>query len=367
MKTCLVGPNDVRWRADLARMAHDMYHLPEYVALCGRQEQGEPAAFIAEEGEACFFVPLIFRPLPAHLARAAPGWRDATCPYGYPGPLIGRGSEDFLARAARALRETLAEHRVVSAFLRLHPLLSPPPEPLARLGQVVQHGETVSIDLTLPHEELWRQIRENHRRGIRRCQRLGYRVVIDDWDWYEAFQSIYRETMTRVGADEYYFFDHAYFEDLKTDLGPRLHLAVVLAEGEVAAAGLFFRVGGIVQYHLGGTRGRYLALAPAKLLFYEVSQWARDRGCHHLHLGGGVGGREDSLFRFKAGFSNVRHPFHTWRIVAAEAQYAALLRASGVQEEAVHGFFPAHRLRTPQEMSPKPARAPLGSAFVRGL
>lgn len=344
MKTCLVGPNDLRWRAALSRMAHDMYHLPEYAVLCARQEQGEPVAFIAEEGEACFFVPLILRPLPVHLARAAPGWRDATCPYGYPGPVASVEAAEFLARAAQAFRGTLAEHRVVSAFLRLHPMLSPPPEPLAQLGHMVQHGETVSIDLTLPHEELWRQIRENHRRGIRRCQRLGYRVVIDDWDWYEAFQSVYRETMVRVGAALYYFFDPAYFEDLRAALGPRLHLAVVLAEGELAAAGLFFREGGIVQYHLGGTRDRYLPLAPAKLLFHEVSQWARHQGCQRLHLGGGVGGREDSLFRFKAGFSTLRHRFHTWRLIADEAQYARLVGRSGVQAAPPHEFFPAYRI-----------------------
>lgn len=320
-----------------------MYHLPEYAALAGRQEQGEPAAFLAEEGEACFFVPLILRPLPAHLAPAAPGWRDATCPYGYPGPLASGESEEFLARAALAFRDTLAEHRVVSAFIRFHPLLSPSPEPLAQAGPVVQHGETVSMDLTLSDEERWRQIRPSHRHGIRQCQRLGHRVVIDDWELYGAFQSVYRETMVRVNAATYYFFDQAYFEDLRIALGSRLHLAAVLVEGEVAAAGLFTTVDGIVQSHLVGTRNEYLPLAPAKLLFYEVGQWARDQGNRLLHLGGGVGSRADGLFRFKAGFSSLRHPFHTWRIVADEAQYAVLARIGGGLGALTDAYFPAYR------------------------
>lgn len=40
-----------------------------------------------------------------------------------------------------------------------------------------------------------------------------------------------------------------------------------------------------------------------------------------MHLGGGLGAADNSLFLFKAGFSPLRHRFCTLRIVAAEDRY----------------------------------------------
>jgi hypothetical protein len=64
-----------------------------------------------------------------------------------------------------------------------------------------------------------------------------------------------------------------------------------------------------------------------------------------LHLGGGRGGAEDSLFRFKAGFSDRRHAFATWRWVVRPEAYERLCaarRAAGGPEPPA-GFFPAYR------------------------
>ena len=82
---------------------------------------------------------------------------------------------------------------------------------------------------------------------------------------------------------------------------------------------LFFEHAGIVQYHLGGTRDRFLETAPMKLLFHFARGWFKERGAEALHLGGGVGGKADALLHFKAGFSPLRARFHTWRIVADSA------------------------------------------------
>jgi hypothetical protein len=49
-----IGPADPGWSALLERVRHDVYHLPEYVALSAGWEGGEPLAFFAEDsGAAC--------------------------------------------------------------------------------------------------------------------------------------------------------------------------------------------------------------------------------------------------------------------------------------------------------------------------
>ena len=128
MRESLLSAASPLW-ADLLRgMQHDIYHLPGYAALCGRIEGGESHAFVASEGNDTLLVPLIIRQVPSRLC-GGQNICDATVPYGYPGPLVSgdcgmRGAGgSFLDRALDALMSSLQTRGVVSAFLRLHPLL----------------------------------------------------------------------------------------------------------------------------------------------------------------------------------------------------------------------------------------------------
>lgn len=334
MRADVLVPSDPAWAAFLATCRHDFYHLPGYVDLCARREGGEAVAVRLQDGAAAMLAPLVVRPVPGG------GWRDAGAPYGYPAPLLagspGPGQvEAFLRGFARAG----AELGLVSAFFRLHPLLELPAEPFARTGTLVDHGETVYLDLDLPTEELDRQTRANHRADARKLQAHGYRVVLDDWDRLPAFQAIYDETMGLHQASDAYRFDAAYFRDLRACLGERLHLSVVLApDGEPAAGGLFTRVDGLMQFHLAGTAQAHRRAGPAKLMLLHMRDTAKAWGVRRLHLGGGVGCREDSLAFFKQGFSRLRGRFSTFRMVLLPEVYRTL-----AGDAAAGDFFPAYR------------------------
>jgi lipid II:glycine glycyltransferase (peptidoglycan interpeptide bridge formation enzyme) len=239
---------------------------------------------------------------------------------------------------------------------------------------VVDHGPTVSVDLRRSAEELWRQTRASCRHDIARALRAGHRAFVDErFEHLPAFVGIYRATMERVGAARHYRFPESYFDELRHALGARLHLVVVAIGGEVAAGGLFVETCGLVQYHLSGTDARFAREAPTKLMLHFVRTWARERGDRRLHVGGGVGGAEDSLFAFKAGFSPERHRFQTLRVVADEAAYRALVRARdpSLDPSDRRGFFPLYRSpvedRGPGEGSfykPAPSAAPSGAASL---
>jgi CelD/BcsL family acetyltransferase involved in cellulose biosynthesis len=355
MHDCFVEPSDPRWAETLARVPHDVYHLPDYVAVEARRQGGRALAYFAAEGEHRLLIPLVVRPIEPAAGGPLGAWWDATSPYGYPGPLLAPGwdADAFFARAVPRFVAGLRHHRVVTAFVRLHPLLPVPSGPLADFGPVVQHGETVSIDLSRPSAALWQETRHNHRRDIQRAAARGQVARIDEgWGAIEAFVEVYHETMRRVGAEPSYFFPPAYLHDLRGALGSRLHLCAVEVGGAVVAAGLFTEIAGIVQYFLGGTRAEFLRESPAKTMFHFVRGWAKERGNRVFHLGGGLGGRNDSLFAFKAGFSHARHPFATWRVVVDELAYGGQVG----RWEAVHGapaddgpdgFFPAYRKPAP--------------------
>jgi hypothetical protein len=351
MQTRLLEPDSLLWADLLSGIRHDVYHLPAYAAFAARhQDEGKPLAFVAEEDGNHLLVPIIVRQIPADITGGGPQLLDATSPRGYPGPLFSTTSRhstgDFPDRAIAAFRGTLHDLGIVSAFVRTHPLLPSSLDALRRAGPLIEHGDSVSIDLGLSADELWRQTRENHRRDINRARRDGYVARIDDtWASFDAFVDVYQQSMDRLEAAPFWRLSRQYFVDLRASLGHRLHLCVVETGGQVVAAGLLTEEDEIVEYHLAGTRDDYVAASPSKLIVDFARTWAKSRGARRLHLGGSLR-RNDPLYQFKAGFSPIKHAVCSWRLIADAAAYRSLVE----RREAVHGmagdpdeFFPAYR------------------------
>ena len=330
---------------------HDWFHYPFYHALAEARGEGTAFLFVHSEGDHFIAVPLLLRSLEnvEGLSGAGCKWRDATSIYGYAGPVASHRvlPRPVIDNFQRALRDTLLEMRVISVFSRLHPLIPQVPL-LEKAGDSLTLGETVSIDLTLSPEAQRNGIRRDHRRSIKRLRDEGLTCVhSQNGEYMPQFIEIYHETMRRVNADPAYFFDEDYFAALRAGLGPDLHLFMCLADGQPISGELITACDGIVQGYLAGTKDQYHVMAPTKLLIDYVRVWFSERGYRSFHLGGGVGARKDSLFYFKAGFSDLRHDFRIWRWVLNEEIYQALCeeRRASVPEGAIlsPGFFPGYR------------------------
>jgi CelD/BcsL family acetyltransferase involved in cellulose biosynthesis len=351
MHTAFLGASDPAWAEALAGLRHDFYHLPAYVQFAARrQETGEALAYLAEDSGRRFFLPLILRPVPPDFSGAR-ALQDAVCPRGYPGPLAaidpGPDGELFVADAVRELCAGLRDRGVVSAFARLHPLLMPPLKPLSRAGTLVDHGDSVSIDLRQSPDELRRQTRENHRRDIRKATAGGYAARIDEkWERFDEFAGMYAQSMRRLGASEAWSFSREYFLDLRQTLGDAMRLCVVEVADELAAATLLTEVDGIVEYHLAATAARHVAASPLKLAVDCARWWAQNRGDRVFHLAGSLR-RGDSLSHFKAGFSPLRHPVCSWRVIADPVAYGELVERwearYALTADPPDGYFPAYR------------------------
>ena len=249
----------------------------------------------------------------------------------------------------------MAARTVVSAFIRLHPLLHLPcaMEVLNSHGVVVEHGETVWIDLSLAEPELWRQTRTTYRNNINKLKKLGLQTRINsDPDGLDQFVEIYYRTMDTVAASDWYYFGRDYFRALFRALDSRIHLCVVEDGTAIVSAGLFTECCGIVQYHLSGTDPQSPHQDLTKLMLDFVKSWAKARGNQKFHLGGGVGSQADSLFFFKSGFSKLRALFSSWRIIFhSELYQRATARWQELAQQPAQearGFFPAYRQPLPE-------------------
>lgn len=344
METLLLAPGDPRWEEALASLPHDIYHLPAYLRVEAARVGGEPLAVWIREGEERLLLPLVLAPTAGARQEGA---LDALSPYGYPALLC---SDRLPLDAALAtLKGALAARGASSLFVRLHPLLPLPAAALERHGRLVAHGETVWLDLAADAEERRRQLRPQFRKAIRRLQEAGVTVRCDrDFLHYDRFRRLYHGTMAKNRAAGWYFFDEGYFAALREALGERLTLWLAeAADGSVAAAALIFEEGGLVQYHLGTTAPDQPYAEAMKLLLYSVGEWGAGRGNRALHLGGGLGAGNDSLFYFKSGFSHRRGRFHTWRAICDEGRFAAAVarweEAAGRPADGPDGYFPPYR------------------------
>lgn len=314
MTAFVLEPGDPEWTETLQSVGHDMYHEPAYVQLDAKLYGGEPAAFHYADDGGRLLMPLIVRDIPDT------GHRDALSPYGYPAPVSDTADAGFWERACTAMTATLAASGIVTVFVRMHPLLPAPLPVLRRFGALVRHGETVSMDLTVSEEQMWRQTRADHRNHINRARRAGTKVVFDEWDRLGEWVAVYHDNMRRVGASSYYFFTTGHLAALHEAVGDRMHLALALEGDEVVGGNTFFEHDGIATGYVSSTRRARNRYAD-ELLYDEVRRFCKARGDRVFHLGGGKGGGNDSLFSYKAGFSPDRNPFHTWRVVADRAAF----------------------------------------------
>ncbi|MHB1046998.1 MAG: GNAT family N-acetyltransferase [Thermoanaerobaculia bacterium] len=351
----ILRPSDTdRWRRALAECGgYDFYHLPEYHALAEARGEGRAKLFVYEAATGLVALPLLIREIGDidGYAEAGAGWRDATSVYGYAGPAtsVPASHEQDLRPAREALAQRLSEERIVSVFQRLHPLLEQE-HVIAGLGDHGVAGRTVSLDLQVSAEEARRGYRKSHRYEIERARREGLACSVDEEGRYlEKFVESYRDSMVSRGAAAYYHFDPEYFRTLLASPALGMTLLVATSGERLAAGALFSRCGRVVQYHLACTVEEFSRLAPMKLLVDYAREWGAAGGAEVLHLGGGLGGVSDSLYRFKLGFGGREHEFRLWKWILNEDIYRQLTmirrgeagtRGSEVPGE---GFFPAYR------------------------
>ena len=299
-------PSDPEWDTWVNRVPRDFHHGAAYHAFSEAQGEGRALLFVYGTQERFLAWPLL-----ANRVRDTEH-HDASSVYGYTGPL-GRGLEPrFLAEAWDALRDAWAGHRLVALFTRFHPVLAnhtfceelhgeaPVPE-----GELLRLGRSASIDLGPTRDVRRAGYAKVLRQEIAAAERAGLEVSCDDdWEHFEAFGELYRETMEKNRAEERYQHSPEYLGGLRRALGDKARLAVAVVDGALAGGLLFTLCDGIAQAHLTGTSWEYGRLSPLKALIDGAADLARGRGARLLHLGAGRGGREDSLFSFKSRFAS---------------------------------------------------------------
>ncbi|GHT07299.1 hypothetical protein FACS189426_00260 [Bacteroidia bacterium] len=325
-----------KWNEIVRSMKNgDFYHLAEYHQL---DDSGTPLLLYYSKNTDAFVLPVILRSI-----EGTP-FCDITSVYGYAGPLTNQDNPDRESVAAfqKELLHFFDANQVVSVFARLHSLIINQTFLLNGLGELLDENLTVGIDLTLPEEKQMKQYSRSLRYRINHLKKIGVSVIqASNKEEIDTFIALYEESMKRVNASKTYFFSREYFYRFLEKIDSVILLAVY--EHEIIAGALCTFCGNNMQYHLGGTRNDFLFMSPLKLVLDRARCEGIARGMKMLHLGGGKGGLNDSLFVFKSRFSNRRFVFKTWRYIHNKAVYDMLIYDKYKENKPEITFFPLYR------------------------
>jgi hypothetical protein len=326
------------WQEIIRGMSlYDFHHTYDYHKISGKAEE-IPLLFHFQEGDSALAIPFLKRPI-----ENTP-YFDLTSVYGYAGPVsrnIGLGVD--LDKLRNDLQDFLRSENIVSIFSRLHPYIPNQLEIIKGLGTQNLVGQVVNIDLTLDLEEQRAQYSKSTKNRTNKCRRKCDVFLAESEEDIKTFIDIYYENMDRVQASRDYYFPREYFFDFlhKRDFKTDILLIRHQETGDVIAGSMFVKTNSIVQFHLSGSRTDYLSLAPANLFIDEMRIRGTEQGFTHFNLGGGFGGKKDSLFDFKASFSKDYRDFYIWKYIVNPKVYKELSRT--MEGPADSDYFPLYR------------------------
>lgn len=307
----------------------DIYYHNEYVKslLIGNKGVGVLFYFCGDRMRMCF--PMIIRDLTDdeqfQNLIAPKEYYDMEVPYGYGGPVCDYYNEQDAITFKRELQEWCKANKIVSQFIRFHPVFGNALTFEPFFDDVKYMHHTVCID-TSDKDLIMSNMDSKNRNMVRKAQKNNVSVEFEcTLEHIEDFKRIYKQTMDQHHADEMYYFSDEYYRYLKQEFGIHTLLVCAVYDGKRISASLFFYDEHCMNYHLSGTLYEYRNLAASNLLLYETACWAAEHGIKRLHLGGGIT-ENDSLYGFKKQFNkNGICDFYIGRTVFLPEAYERLM------------------------------------------
>lgn len=320
----VISGDDIQWDEYIKKLPmekRDIYFTRQYCKMEQEQEEGIAQLFIyEEENENIGIYPFIKRQINHPKLQGA--YYDIETPYGYGGPITKCADSSFVSRFESSFLEYCKNENIIAEFVRFHPLIKN--ERIFQKNMEVLHNRsTVWLDLTKSIDDIWmNEVSTQNRNTIRKCEKNQLHVEVTEH--YDTFIEIYNETMQKVGAQSFYFFEPKYYDHIKAS---ELYVLFEVKQAEkTLAAAIFMGYGQYFHYHLSGSRKEFLKLAPNNILLWEAIKYAKQQGYKKMHFGGGLtDSKEDNLYRFKSRFSKTSADFYIGKRIHNKEVYQMLI------------------------------------------
>jgi len=235
-------------------------------------------------------------------------------------------------------------NKIICSFVRFHPI-EKNYEYCRDIMELERISSTVCIDLN-SEEQIWSDISSKCRNIIRKAIKNNVMVIEDEnLKKINDFQNLYYDTMKKNNADEYYFFKEEFFEQLKFLKEKEITHFYALHEDKIISSILVLMGDEYLHYYLSANSQEGYSLNANSLLLYEIAKYGLKRGYKYFHLGGGYGGDDSPLFKFKSSFhKNHTLSFYIGKKIFNQKIYDELCQKAGIDNRSLN-YFPLYRYK----------------------
>ena len=327
-------------------MEIDIYYNPNYAKLYEKNENGklEVYEYTSLYGHIVYL--FLKRKIESQIVS---DYYDIVSPYGYGGPLIidTTDKKKLIDGFAEQFSAYCKTNRIVSEFIRFHPIYQNALD-FASVYDVSYSRHTVGTNLKDYDDPVQAEFSKSLRKELRKAEEIGITSsVIKNPDNLEVFKKLYYETMKRNNAEQYYFFDDEYWNNIVNGFGEHVLEIQLYYCGDVIASELYFIQGRYMHAHLLGSNEKMLELNAGVMLEATAARWGHDNGYQYIHHGGGrTSAEDDSLYLYKSKYGkHTKFDFYIGKKIWLQDIYDILVeeKESKSDNKLKGDFFPQYR------------------------
>ena len=331
-------------------MNYDVYYLSCYVKAFQIHGDGEPLLFYYDDGCTKAMNVVMKRDIAndKYFKGKIPidTWFDLSTPYGYGGFIVeGKVSDKILKVIDERYTKLCKKEGIVTEFVRFHPVTNNI-NSVPHIYDTSKLGKTITMELN-SQSQIWDELTSKNRNVIRKALKSGVEIFWGrDPKLFDKFITLYNATMDKDNADDYYYFEKDFYDSVISDLKYNSLMFYAMYEDKIIAMSIMLFTNEQMHYHLSASEREYMKFAPTNLLLYEAACWGAENGYKTLHLGGGLGSKEDGLFNFKKAFNKDSGThFSIGRKIFDEEKYEELveIRKKNGSFDEDNQFFPLYR------------------------
>lgn len=304
----------------------DVYYKSNYYELFEKLDNSEAKCFVFEASDNLAIYPFLVRSVNDLGFDLDQKYFDIEGAYAYNGVVSNSFDNNFIDQFYETFYKFCLDENIIAEFTRFNPLLDNHIFSESHLD-VLLDRDTVSLNLTNSYDYIWtNEYSSKNRNVIRKARKKGHTSQIihnPDDKQLERFIDIYRYSMKKAEADDFYFFDKSFFYNSFDILANNSLLINILnEESEVICSSIFLYSNNYFHYHLSG-RNEFADNTVNNFLLDEAVQYAINQKKNYFHLGGGrTNDPKDSLLKFKSSFSkSKRLSFYIGKKVHNEKVY----------------------------------------------
>lgn len=238
---------------------------------------------------------------------------DISGAYGYNGPIGEINEVSLIPEFNKELQNYLQAQHIVTEFVRYSPI--PDNSYYHTYIEKIEVLDNIYVNLAVGMDSVWSEsYSQNLRTSIRKGSSYGlHSITYHGSDislkLLERGYGIYKATMDRKKAEEFYYFGIAFVKEILNAMQNQLTLIITFYNDLPVSFELVMRDGVLAYAILRGTDSNYFKLNPNTFQTHQLLTALADIGVETYSMGGG-NTRGDSLYSFKKRFNkNCNNPF----------------------------------------------------------